>query len=190
MNKRLSRTSGLRERRAVGFGGTHIKSNSGRQIARQCRQYVGLGLWKKNEGRAMNGMRTSSAILRRSKPRNGALRGEKAEDRPLSNTSKKSTLSTGNKIKSRIPTTHCGRNGMQGDSMSHPTYEETSSGISSNNSARRPSTKTLSMLPSRKPTNAVPAEKRQLEIQYSSKRMRYTNLKKTLVDKQVTIDRH
>ncbi|XP_024877349.1 golgin IMH1-like [Temnothorax curvispinosus] len=109
---------------------------------------------------------------------------KKAEDRPSSNTSKKSTLSTGNKIKSRIPTTHFGRNGMQGDSMSHPTYEETSSGISSNNSARRPSTKTLSMLPSRKPTNAVPAEKRQLEIQYSSKRMRYTNLKKTLVDKQ------
>ncbi|XP_018407108.1 PREDICTED: interaptin-like [Cyphomyrmex costatus] len=110
---------------------------------------------------------------------------EKAEDL-LSNTSKKSTtLSTGNKIKSRIPTTHFGRNGMQGDSASHPTNEETSSGISSNNnSARRPSMKTLSALPSKKPTNAVPAEKRHLEIQYSSKRTRYTNLKKTLLDKQ------
>ncbi|XP_011873810.1 PREDICTED: spindle pole body component 110-like [Vollenhovia emeryi] len=74
---------------------------------------------------------------------------------------------------------------MQGDSTSHPTYVETSSGISSNNNAaRRPSMKTLSVLPSRKPTNAVPVEKRQLEIQYTSKRMRYTNLKKTLVDKQ------
>lgn len=79
----------------------------------------------------------------------------------------------------------------QGDSASHPTNEETSSGISSNNnSARRPSMKTLSTLPSRKPTNVVPAEKRQLEIQYSSKRMRYINLKKTLVDKQVTVERH
>ncbi|XP_011066214.1 PREDICTED: putative leucine-rich repeat-containing protein DDB_G0290503 [Acromyrmex echinatior] len=73
---------------------------------------------------------------------------------------------------------------MQGDSASHPTNEETSSGISSNNnSARRPSVKTLSTLP-KKPTNAVSAEKRHLEIQYSSKRARYTNLKKTLLDKQ------
>ncbi|XP_018361180.1 PREDICTED: synaptonemal complex protein 1-like [Trachymyrmex cornetzi] len=109
---------------------------------------------------------------------------EKAEDLS-SNTSKKSTLNTGNKIKSRIPTTHFGRNGMQGDLASHPTNEETSSGISSNNnSARRPSMKTLSTLPSKKPTNAVSAEKRHLEIQYSSKRTRYTNLKKTLLDKQ------
>ncbi|XP_011694998.1 PREDICTED: myosin-9-like isoform X2 [Wasmannia auropunctata] len=109
---------------------------------------------------------------------------EKTEERPSSNTSKKSALNTGNKIKSKIPT-HFGRNGMQGDSASHPMYEETSSGISSNNnSARRPSVKAPSMLPSRKPTNAVSMEKRHLEVQFSSKRARYTNLKKTLVDKQ------
>lgn len=77
----------------------------------------------------------------------------------------------------------------QGDSASHPIYEETSSGISSNNnSARRPNTKALNM-PFKKPT-VVAAEKRQLEMQYSSKRMRYINLKKALVDKQVTVGWH
>ncbi|CAL1678078.1 unnamed protein product [Lasius platythorax] len=110
---------------------------------------------------------------------------EKVEDCSLSNSSRKSApFNTGNKIhKSRIPTTQVGRNAMQGDS---PMYEESSSGISSNNnSARRPSMKTLNMLSSnRKPTNVIAAEKRQLEIQYSSKKMRYTNLKKTLADKQ------
>lgn len=72
---------------------------------------------------------------------------------------------------------------LQGDS---PKCEESSSGISSNNnSARRPSM-TLNMLSSnRKPTNAISAEKRHLEIQYSTKKMRYTNLKKTLAEKQV-----
>ncbi|KYQ47435.1 hypothetical protein ALC60_13556 [Trachymyrmex zeteki] len=44
--------------------------------------------------------------------------------------------------------------------------------------------KTLNALPSKKPTNSVLAEKRHLEIQYSSKRTRYTNLKKALLDKQ------
>ncbi|XP_012056211.1 PREDICTED: interaptin-like [Atta cephalotes] len=72
---------------------------------------------------------------------------------------------------------------MQGDSASHPTNEETSSGISfNNNSARRPSVKTLSA--SKKPMNAISVEKRHLEIQYNSKRTRYANLKKTLLDKQ------
>ncbi|EFN61444.1 hypothetical protein EAG_10820 [Camponotus floridanus] len=62
--------------------------------------------------------------------------------------------------------------------------EESSSGISSNNiSARRPSM-TLNMLSNRKPTTAISAEKRHLEIQYSAKKMRYTNLKKTLAEKQ------
>jgi len=37
-----------------------------------------------------------------------------AEDHPSSSTSRKSTvLSAGNKIKSKIPTTHFGRNAMQ-----------------------------------------------------------------------------
>ncbi|XP_012533312.2 golgin subfamily A member 4 [Monomorium pharaonis] len=108
---------------------------------------------------------------------------EKSEDHS-SNTSRKSAaLSTGNKIKSKIPTNLFGRNGMQGDSASHPTYEETFSGISSNNnSARRPSIRILSA--SKKPTHTVPADKRQLEIQYKTKRMRYANLKKTLINKQ------
>ncbi|XP_070167929.1 putative leucine-rich repeat-containing protein DDB_G0290503 [Polyergus mexicanus] len=109
---------------------------------------------------------------------------EKAEDRPSSNSSRKSaTFSIGNKThKSRIPTTQIGRNAMQGDS---PMYEESSSGISSNNnSARRPSMTPNISLYNRKPTNAITAEKRQLEIQYSSKKLRYANLKRTLADKQ------
>ncbi|RLU19050.1 hypothetical protein DMN91_009408 [Ooceraea biroi] len=74
------------------------------------------------------------------------------------------------------------------DSASHPTNEESSSGISSNNnSARRPTMRTLSGPPSgRKSASAAAAEKRQLEIQYSSKKTRYANLKKTLADKQCT----
>ncbi|XP_072745731.1 uncharacterized protein [Anoplolepis gracilipes] len=106
------------------------------------------------------------------------------EDRPpSSNSSRKSaTLNTGNKIyKSRIPTTQVGRNAMQGDS---PMCEESSGINSNNNSARRPSM-TLNMLSSnRKPTNTITVEKRQMEIQYSSKKIRYTNLKKTLAEKQ------
>ncbi|XP_025269374.1 cingulin-like protein 1 [Camponotus floridanus] len=108
---------------------------------------------------------------------------EKVEDRPSSNSSRKSAaFNTGNKThKSKIPTTLVGRNAMQGDSLM---CEESSSGISSNNiSARRPSM-TLNMLSNRKPTTAISAEKRHLEIQYSAKKMRYTNLKKTLAEKQ------
>ncbi|XP_011346726.2 myosin-16 isoform X1 [Ooceraea biroi] len=113
---------------------------------------------------------------------------EKAEDRPSSSSSKKfATFTTGSKIhKSKIPTTQFGRNAAQADSASHPTNEESSSGISSNNnSARRPTMRTLSGPPSgRKSASAAAAEKRQLEIQYSSKKTRYANLKKTLADKQ------
>lgn len=72
---------------------------------------------------------------------------------------------------------------LQGDS---PMYEESFSSISSNNnSARRPSMTPNISSYNRKPTNAITAEKRQLEIQYSSKKLRYANLKKTLADKQV-----
>ncbi|XP_070518827.1 paramyosin [Cardiocondyla obscurior] len=107
------------------------------------------------------------------------------EDRPSSNSSKKSVaLSAGCKIKSRIP--HFERNGVQGEVVSRPKCnEETSSRISSNNnSARQPNIKVVGMSSSRKPTNMVPVDKRHLEVQYSSKRTRYANLKKILVDKQ------
>lgn len=70
---------------------------------------------------------------------------------------------------------------MQGDSPMH----EESSISSNNNSARRPSMTPNISSYNKKPTNVITAEKRQLEIQYSSKKLRYANLKKTFADKQV-----
>ncbi|KAL6439860.1 hypothetical protein ACFW04_004112 [Cataglyphis niger] len=104
---------------------------------------------------------------------------EKVEDRPSSNSSRKSAFSTGSKThKSRIP--QVARNAMQGDSPMH----EESSINSNNNSARRPSMTPNIPSYNKKPTNVITADKRQLEIQYSSKKSRYANLKKTFADKQ------
>ncbi|XP_032683588.1 myosin-2 heavy chain-like [Odontomachus brunneus] len=74
---------------------------------------------------------------------------------------------------------------MQGDSSGHHSpYEDCSNGISSNNnSARRPTVKTSAAATSNKKPS-VAADKRQLEIQFSTKKARYAVLKKTLADKE------
>ncbi|XP_020284540.1 putative leucine-rich repeat-containing protein DDB_G0290503 isoform X2 [Pseudomyrmex gracilis] len=111
---------------------------------------------------------------------------EKVEDRPPTSGSQKSAI--GSKIyKSRIPTSQTtGRSTARSDSTSRPPCEECCSEISSSNSARRLTMKTINLPTSiRKPTNPVSAnEKRQLEVQFNSKKTRYVSLKKDLVHKQ------
>ncbi|XP_011145375.2 uncharacterized protein LOC105186690 [Harpegnathos saltator] len=118
---------------------------------------------------------------------------EKTEERPPSNCSGKSaTLSTGNKnARSRIPTTRLGRSATQGDSSNHhsPCEESTNGTSSNNNSARRPTMKTLAPpSSSKKPPAAIAADKRQMEIQFNSKKKRYEMLKSTLADKEKTTE--
>ncbi|XP_014483292.1 PREDICTED: myosin-2 heavy chain-like [Dinoponera quadriceps] len=116
---------------------------------------------------------------------------EKAEECPPSNCSRKSaTSSTGNKNhKSRIPTTQLGRSAMQGDSSSHqlPCEESSNENSSNNNSARRSTMKTSSTPPTnKKPAAVTTADKRQLEVQFSSRKTRYAMLRKALADKEKT----
>lgn len=74
------------------------------------------------------------------------------------------------------------------DSAGHPTNEESSSG--SNNSARRSTMKPMTgPQPNKRSASLTTAEKRQLELQYGTKKTRYANLKKTLAEKQVINNR-
>ncbi|EFN80620.1 hypothetical protein EAI_04204 [Harpegnathos saltator] len=78
-----------------------------------------------------------------------------------------------------------------GDSSNHhsPCEESTNGTSSNNNSARRPTMKTLAPpSSSKKPPAAIAADKRQMEIQFNSKKKRYEMLKSTLADKEKTTE--